>query len=141
MQPTVKTFKAPEFTPDADDKHYAPFGSELKGIDFGKKYEFKVDSNPRVGQYNTDNSVTKTKSISAQIREPTSSYRRPKENSPEPGQYDSGQNSFGKDTKSYEFGRKYAENYDPNLGPGTYDADNAKDAIGSKSRFAIIKED
>lgn len=41
--PSVKTFKAPEFTPDADDRHLKAFGSELKGIDMGRKYEFKVD--------------------------------------------------------------------------------------------------
>lgn len=85
--------------------------------------------------------MTRTKSLSATIREPTSSYRRPRENSPEPGQYDSGQDSFGKQTKSFEFGKKYAENYDPNLGPGTYNVETAKDAIGTKTRFAIIKED
>ena len=54
--PVAKSFRAPEFTPDADDKHLKAFGSELKGIDFGKKYEFKVDSNPVPGQYNTESS-------------------------------------------------------------------------------------
>jgi len=28
------------------------FGSNMKKIDMGKKYEFKADSNPKVGQYN-----------------------------------------------------------------------------------------
>jgi len=42
--------------PDASDAHYKPFGSDLKRIDFGKKYDFKVDSNPPVGKYNVDNS-------------------------------------------------------------------------------------
>ena len=86
--PTVKTFKAPEFTPDADDKHLKAFGSELKGIDMGRKYEFKVDSNPRVGQYNVQE--IKTRSQTAMIKQPTSSYRRPAEQLPEPGQYDPG---------------------------------------------------
>ena len=72
--PSVKTFKAPEFTPDADDKHLKAFGAELKGIDMGRKYEFKVDSNPRVGQYNTDNAMTKTKTISATINKSTTNY-------------------------------------------------------------------
>lgn len=35
--------------PEADDKHYKPFGSGMNKIDFGRKYEFKVDSNPKVG--------------------------------------------------------------------------------------------
>jgi len=26
----------------------------MKKVDFGRKYEFKVDSNPHVGKYNVD---------------------------------------------------------------------------------------
>ena len=74
--PTVKTFKAPEFTPDADDKHLKAFGSELKGIDMGKKYIFKADTNPAPGQYET---YTPKKSKAATIRQPTSNYKRPTE--------------------------------------------------------------
>ena len=63
--PTLKSFKAPEFTPDADDKHLKAFGSELKGIDMGKKYIFKPDTNPAPGQYET---YKTKKSYAATIR-------------------------------------------------------------------------
>jgi len=52
--------------------------------------------------------------------QPTSSYKRPVENSPEPGSYDGHLNKFGSEIKSFQFGKKYQENYDPNLGPGYY---------------------
>ena len=44
------------------------FGENLNKVDMGRKYEFKVDSNPVPGQYNTDASVVKTKSHAATIR-------------------------------------------------------------------------
>jgi len=33
----------------------------MKGIDFGRKYEFKADKNPAPGQYEPNNSQTKSK--------------------------------------------------------------------------------
>jgi len=38
-------------------------------------------------------------------------------------------------------GKKYQENYDPNLGPGYYQADAALDKIASKTATAIIREE
>ena len=69
--------KQPDPGPEAGDAHYKPFASDLKKIDFGRKYEFKVDSNPRVGQYETDTKLTKPASRTAKINKPTSTYKRP----------------------------------------------------------------
>ena len=52
----------------------------------------------------------------------TSGYRRPPEMLPEPGQYESPV-KFGKGLKGIDMGKKYETKYDPNLGPGTYQAD------------------
>lgn len=93
--------------PEADDKHYKPFGSGMNKIDFGRKYEFKVDSNPKVGQYETDSKLVKPTSKTAKIHQPTSNYRRPQENSPEPGTYDGHLKSFGSEAKSFQMGKKY----------------------------------
>jgi len=54
--------KAPEPAPEAGDAHLRAFGSGMKGIDFGRKYEFKVDSNPYPGKYDTDSKLTKPNS-------------------------------------------------------------------------------
>ena len=134
--------KPPEQTPEADDKHYKPFGAGLNKIDFGKKYEFKVDSNPHVGKYdvNTASKLTKPASKAAKIMMPTSSYKRPVENSPEPGTYDAHLKSFGSEAKSFNFKGKPQENYDPNLGPGYYQADAALDKIANKTASVLIRE-
>ena len=87
--------------PGQYDGNLKAFASDLKKVDFGRKYEFKVDSNPRVGQYDTDNKAIKPSSKSAQIREPTSTYKRPQENSPDPGSYDGHLQSFGSTAKSF----------------------------------------
>jgi len=95
-------YKRPvEPTPEAGDAHLSAFGSGLKKVDFGRKYEFKADSNPCPGQYETDNKITKPASFSAKIVQPTSTYRRPVENSPEPGQYSAHLDSFGSKAKSF----------------------------------------
>jgi hypothetical protein len=41
-----------EARPEADTKHLKNFGEGLTKVDFGRKYEFKVDSNPPPGRYN-----------------------------------------------------------------------------------------
>ncbi len=76
----------------------------------GSKYEFKPDSNPAVGQYNVDagHYMSKSASKSAIIKEETSPYRRPKETSPDPGQYDAHLTKFGSDVKrNIGMGSKY----------------------------------
>jgi hypothetical protein len=60
----------------------------LKKVDFGNKYVFKADSNPRPGQYEVESSQTKHRSVAAKIMTKTSSYQKPAEHVPEPGQYD-----------------------------------------------------
>jgi len=55
------------------------FGSDMKKVDFGRKYDFKVDSNPTPTQYNPNNTLSKTKSHAALIKEKTSNYQRPPE--------------------------------------------------------------
>ena len=75
----------------------------------GSKYEFKPDKNPAVGQYNIDSghNMSKASTKSAIIREDTSPYRRPKENSPGPGHHDSHLTPFGSDGKNIGMGSKY----------------------------------
>ena len=96
----------------------------MKGVDFGRKYEFKVDSNPVPGQYNTESSVVKTKSVAATIRQPTSSYRRPQEASPEPGQYQSKTITMGDNMKGIDMGKKYEFKPDTNPAPGQYNIES-----------------
>jgi len=79
--------------------------------------------------------------MAATIKEPTSGYKRPDEHSPEPGQYDANIGSFGSNAKSFKIGEKTQENYDPNLGPGYYQADAAQDRLSRKTTTAIIREE
>lgn len=61
------------------------------------KYNFKPNSNPPVGCYDADKAkdYLKPKPRGAVIKEATSTYRRPLERLPEPGQYDSHLKPFG----------------------------------------------
>ncbi len=70
-------------------------------MDFGNKYIFKPDRNPPVGAYNIDSglNMSKMSSKSVIIREETSPYRRPKENTPGPGHHDGHLTAFGADKK------------------------------------------
>ena len=71
----------------------------------GGKYKWKPDENPAIGSYDTDNFYkSMNKSKSAFIKPETSPFRRPKESSPDPGQYDGHLNSFGSNTKSFTIG-------------------------------------
>lgn len=73
----------------------------MSKIDFGRKYEFKVDSNPKVGKYDTDSKLVRPSSKTAKIHRATSNYKRPVENSPEPGTYDGQLRAFGSEAKSF----------------------------------------
>jgi len=55
------------------------FAKDLKKVDFGRKYEFKADGNPRVGQYDVDAGLhqTRARSKAAKIMTKTSTYQRP----------------------------------------------------------------
>lgn len=114
----------------------------MKKVDFGRKYEFKVDSNPRVGYYEVDTALnqTKTRSKAAKIMTKTSTYKRPDEHSPEPGQYDGAVKNFGSETKKFTIGGKYIHKYDPNLGPGYYEGAKAQKSTLSRSQSAVIRE-
>ncbi len=63
----------------------------------GSKYEFKPDSNPVVGKYDINSGLNMSKKSvrSAHISQETSPYRRPKEQSPAPGNYDGHLTKFG----------------------------------------------
>ena len=65
------------------------FAKNMQNVDFGGKYETKYDKNPAVGQYDVEGSMrmTQTKSYSAKIVSDENGYKRPEEQSPEPGQY------------------------------------------------------
>lgn len=139
-QPSYKVPRREEIGPEADDKHIKPIGSGMAGIDFGSKYEFRVDSNPRVGQYNVNDSQTKSKTRMAIITEEKMIYRKPREYSPDPGQYDRHIKEFGSDVKSFTIGGKYQHKYDPTLGPGTYEASQAILSTLPKSQSLIIRE-
>jgi len=69
----------------------------------GKKYEFKVDSNPKVGSYNpVDQSKPKAKG--ATITKKSTTYRKPAEINPDPGAYSGAYKSFAETTKSFKIG-------------------------------------
>jgi len=67
----------------------------------------------------------KTRSTAAIITERVSTYQKPAESLPEPGQYDGNFKQFGKETKAFRIGEKRETKYDPNLGPGYYHQDEA----------------
>ena len=112
----------------------------MKGIDFGRKYEFKVDSNPAPGKYNVESSITKNRSQAAVITEKVSTYQRPPEAVPDPGQYDAHLKKFGDDTKPFRIGEKKETKYDPSLGPGYYQQDEAMRSTLPRSQAAMIKD-
>ena len=53
----------------------------------GAPYKFVPDSNPGIGSYDVDVSLTQWQNRSTIIRQETSPYRRPKDKEPEPGLY------------------------------------------------------
>jgi len=67
-QPQFKARPA-EPGPEADTQHIKNFGDGMPKVDFGRKYEFKVDSNPAPTQYNPDRAykLAKTRSQAALI--------------------------------------------------------------------------
>ena len=113
--------------PESGTDHLTPFGGDVKSkIGMGSKYIFKPDSNPPVGGYDPDrafNSVSPNKR-SAMIREPVSSYRRPKEVGPDP--YDGHLTPFGKGKMSnVTMGSKYEFKPDRNPPVGGYHTDRS----------------
>ena len=106
----------------------------------GRKYEFKPDRNPAVGQYEPNESQTKFNNKSVIIREEKSPYRRPKENNPDPGQYTGDVITFGKDVKTnIGMGNKYIFKADSNPAVGQYEVNESQTKFQNKS--VIIRED
>lgn len=106
--------------------HLTPFGADAKKIDFGNKYIFKVDRNPKVGYYSPNHSLTKSKSISTVIKTPknTSPQRTifPKKNEPSTDKLRNSISSFGTG-KSFTIGTKREEPYKRTPAVGEYDVD------------------
>ena len=85
---------------------YKPFGADAKSFTMGLPHKWKPDQNPPVGGYNTQRAFEKilNTSRSVVIKKATSPYRRPKENNPEPGQYDRHLTKFGSDGQKFSIG-------------------------------------
>ena len=65
MNPEVSPGRRPvEGTPDPGkyDSHLKPFGADIKNkVDFGSKYDFKVNDVPPPGRYDPSHNITKSK--------------------------------------------------------------------------------
>ena len=138
----VAPYRRPkEDSPDPGfyDRHLTNLGANITHkMDFGNKYVFKPDQNPAPGQYNIDggHSMTKSNSKSVIIREETSPYRRPKENSPGPGEHDGHLTAFGSDVKAnIGMGSKYVFKPDKNPAPGQYDPDHNQSKASLKGGY------
>lgn len=142
---SVTTYKRQEEAlpePGQYQKDTVTFGSGLKKVaDMGRKYEFKVDSNPKIGQYDVDTGLnqTKARSKAARILTKTSTYKKAEEHVPDPGQYDAGNKNFGDGVKGRKWEGKYIHKYDPSLGPGYYEKDKALQSTLVRSQSAVIR--
>ena len=99
-------------------------GENMKGIDMGKKYEFKPDTNPAPGQYNIESGVNMTKDRKYEAKivpYDEKAYKRPPEAAPEPGQYMNNTITFGSGMKGIDMGKKYEFKVDSNPRVGQYD--------------------
>ena len=81
------------------------------------------------------------RSKGAVIKDDTMTYRRPKENSPDPGLYDAHLTPFGSQAKTFRIGESREEKPNRNPGPGYYDPEIADSQIKYNNRSAIIRED
>ena len=131
--------------PGQYEKHLKAFGEDVTAaVDFGYKYKFVPSPNPPPGYYNPDRaaSVTKPRSRMAHLTKETSPYRRPKESSPDPGQYDGHLRPFSQDNKlpNVSFGSKYEFKPNNNPPPGLYNSERADSHTKSRSPSAHIRE-
>lgn len=108
--------------PGEHDAHLTPFGADVSHkMPFGDKYKFKPKEGPPPGHYDIDSGLnaSQTKSRAAHINEETHPYRRPQEQSPDPGFYDRHLKALGADiTHKMDFGNKYIFKPDRNPAPG-----------------------
>lgn len=127
--------------PGLYDGHLKPFGSEAKNnATMGSKYKFVPKEGPPPGLYEPNGDAIKPRVQSAVIKEETHPYRRPQEQSPEPGKYDGHLKPFGSDLKNTStMGSKYK--FVPKEGPppGLYEPKG--DAIKPRVPSAVIKEE
>ena len=105
--------------PGAYDGHLTKFGESPQKMTIGGKYKHTYDANPAPGSYDPEGAIgmTKPKSTAALIKEETG-YKVPRENSPDPGQYDGHLREFGYSEKKMTIGGKYKHTYDANPAPG-----------------------
>ena len=90
----------------------------------GNKYVWKADRNPPVGIYDVDRGIglTSSKSRSTIIKEDGMKQKRPKDKSPDPGQYDQHLKPFGSEVRpSVSMGSKFEFKADSNPPVGGYD--------------------
>ena len=138
--------RGPDYTPGPGhhDGHLTAFGSDVtRNIGMGSKYEFKPDTNPAPGQYNIEqgHNMSKSQSKSVIIREETSPYRRPKENSPGPGEHDGHLISIGQSIKTnIGMGSKYVFKPDKNPAPGQYEPGHSQTKAKSKGGYIKPKK-
>jgi hypothetical protein len=127
--------------PGQYDAHLKPFGYSPRKMTMGGKYKWKPDSNPPLGGYDLDSGYAATKYMnrSCIIKGETSPYRRPKEQNPEPGQYDAHLKPFGSDSRKMTLGGKYKWKPDSNPPIGGYDLDSGYSATQYMNRSTIIK--
>lgn len=131
-------------SPGAYDGHLKPFGSGLKNVTMGGKNKFKplTDSvGPGAYDFAYSQSTMLPRSRSAIIRNDTNPYRRQKEGSPDPGQYDNHLTPFASKLNNVSMGSKYQFKADSNPPPGLYNPDLSMQSVMPRSRGAVIKED
>jgi hypothetical protein len=135
----------PANDPGKYDKHLTPFASDIKtNITFGSKYQFKPDTNPPPGAYETDKGVNfiSSRSRSVLIREDFIKQKRKPVPTPDPGQYDNHLIPFAADIKnSMTFGRPYEFVPNSNPPPGLYEPDLARELVSSRMRSAFIRKE
>jgi hypothetical protein len=93
--------------PGAYDSHLTPLGADIKqSMTLGGKYETKYNDNPPPGIYDIDRSkyLVGPMSRSTIIKQFVNPYRRPKENNPDPGQYDAHLTPFGVNAGNFTLG-------------------------------------
>jgi len=140
--------KPREQNPDPYTGHLKGFAEGLKktvDIQNSKKYKFKPESTPAPGTYDwtAADSIIKERSKSAVIKEPVSSYRRPAEKLPEPGQYSGHLAPFAshlKNTVNIDRGSKFTFKPDSNPAPGQYDITFGENHTKERPRSAVIRE-
>jgi hypothetical protein len=128
--------------PGQYDGHLKTFGYNERNMTIGGKYKFVPDSNPAPGQYEPEGAVgvTKPRTQAAIIKE-ENGYRVPREQSPDPGQYDAHLKTFGYNERNMTIGGKYKFVPDSNPAPGQYEPEGALGVTMPRSQAALIKED